>query len=95
MPLRYGMTVRLVQVSKSRHGRIAKEKTTHHGLLLAPGQLYGLLPEFVVVSLLGKGSCVIKPESSSARGELIRAGMPLALARELVALLIIVYGVKT
>ena len=94
MPLRYGKTVRLVQVTKSRHGRLAIERIQRTGVLFAPGQLYGLDPRFVVISLLGKGSCVIDPRAQKGLGELVRAGVHPSLAKALYAELTKVYGVN-
>ncbi|UGC97113.1 hypothetical protein FBPa45_0080 [Pseudomonas phage vB_PaeS_FBPa45] len=94
LPLRNGQTAKLVQVTKSRHGKLAVERTTNTGILFAPGQLYGLDPRAVVISLLGRGSCVIFPGSRKGAGDLVRAGVAPSLAKALLETLTEVYGVN-
>lgn len=93
MPLRSGMTVRLVQETVSRHGRLQIERVKKTGLLLAPGQLYGLRPDSVVISLLGRGSCVVIPSRQRGVGEIAAMGVPQKLATALFETLTKVYGV--
>lgn len=92
MPLRYGMTVRLVQVTTSKHGRLAVARERREGVLFAPGALYGVDPMALVVSVLGHGSCMTFPLSGKAKADLIRAGIAPGLVDSLTEALAKVYG---
>lgn len=89
-PLLFGQAVKLVQEAKRRHGRF--DRIVNTGVLIAPGYFYGFDKDSLVVSLLGKGSCVIFVRSPSVVSELVSAGMPIELAKALIENLKKLYG---
>lgn len=75
---------------KSRHGSRVLTKSIL--VLLAPGKMYGMLPGAVVITLAGKGSCIVFPGKGKGVGELIKAGMPSPLAKALMSTLDELHG---
>lgn len=89
-PLLQGMSVKLVLEQERMHGQASR--LVQKGLLIAPGNVYGLNARALVISLLGSGSCVIFPDSQTSRGELVKAGLPSRLAIALIDSLKKLYG---
>ena len=89
-PLKQGRVVKLVQETKQKHGLRIREVQTL--VLLAPSTLYGMTPGMVIVSVIGKGSCVIIPNTGKGTGVLVKAGMPLRLAVVLIEKLDELFG---
>lgn len=89
-PLLKGESVKLVVEQVKQHGKVSR--VVQKGLLIAPGNVYGLDDQAVVVSLLGSGSCVIFPNAQKSRGELVKAGLSARLAIALIESLIKLYG---
>jgi hypothetical protein len=87
-PLRQEEPVRLVLQKMKMHGKV--ERLVQQGLLLVSGKVYGLDDRAVVVSLLGSGSCVIFPTAQNSKSELVKAGIPAALAQALIDKLIVI-----
>lgn len=89
-PLRRGQVVKLIVEATRTHG--TKTRTEQTLLMLAPGAMFGMIPETVIVMLEGKGCRVIFPASGKGAGELARAGLPPKLAKALVEKLTEIYG---
>lgn len=89
-PLRRGEAVRLVAETQTQHGKTAR--LSQKGLLIAPGRVYGLSDQAVVMSLLGSGSCVVFPAAQNSRGELVKMGLTGTLATALIEVLNQLYG---
>lgn len=85
-----GSPVELVISYKSKHGRASREVNLL--VLLAPGKYYGMLGNLVVVSVVGKGSCVVHLDSGKGVAGLAKAGFPMVLAKALVEQLKTLYG---
>lgn len=81
-PLTKGQSVKLVIEQTKQHGKVSR--VVQKGLLIAPGKVYGLHDQAMVVSLLGSGSCVIFPNAQSSKGELVKAGLSARLATALI-----------
>ena len=84
-----GSPVELVISYKSKHGRASREVNLL--VLLAPGKYYGMLDN-LVVSVVGKGSCVVHLDSGKGAAGLAKAGFPMVLAKALVEQLTTLYG---
>ena len=89
-PLRRGQVVKMVVEATRTQG--TKSRTEQTLLIVAPGELYGMVPETVVVSLVGKGCRVVFPKTGLGAGELARAGLPPKLAKALIEKLTEIYG---
>lgn len=81
-PLKRGMIVKLTVEMTRKQGKMIKHERAL--LLLTPGPFYGMVPDAVVIALIGKGSRVVFPKTGKGAGELARAGMPPALAKALI-----------
>lgn len=92
-PLVSGLSVKFVLEYRKKHG--TKFREVKIMVLLAPGLLYGLSPETVVISLVGKGSCIVFPELGKGVASMVAAGIPVRLANALFEKLTELYGEKT
>lgn len=89
-PLKTGKTVSLAIDQEKRSGeQIRKVKLL---MLLAPGALYQMHANLIVVSVIKKGSCVIDPKAGKGFGDMCKAGVPVRLAIVLLDKLRELYG---
>lgn len=82
-PLKQGRTVTLQMLNPRG---IGKRKNPY--ILIAPGTLFDLPMDTVVVSVINNGSCIVQinPREKKPRiSDLVRAGIPAKLANALVA----------
>jgi hypothetical protein len=91
-PLTRGYAVSMT-MQDPRHMRNPKYrgKKQNQFIGLAPGPLYGLPTGSILVSIVGSGSCVIRPFESNELAKLVLAGMPAGLAKVLVTKLKTLY----
>ncbi len=89
-PVKRGQVVRLAVEAVRLHGR--KQRAEQTLLIISPGEKLGLVPEAVVVMLVGKGCRVVFPRTGKGAGELARAGIPAKLAKALIEKLTEIYG---
>lgn len=89
-PLKQGRVVKLTVEMTRRQGKMIVHENVL--LLLAPGPVFEMIPDAVVVTLIGKGSRAIFPKTGKGAGELARAGLPPKLAKALVEKLSEIYG---
>lgn len=89
-PLKRGKVVSLSLRVRKIHGKQHRE--TNLLALLAPGRIYGMVDNAVVVSIVGKGSCVIFPDTGKGKGDLARAGVPVKAAEALLEKLRELFG---
>lgn len=77
-PLKRGRSVKLVVEIQKQNGK--QKRTQQYLALLAPANLYDLVPQAVVISVIGKGSCIIFPNMGTGVSDLVKAGLPVKLA---------------
>lgn len=58
-------------------------KKANQLVCMAPGPMYALPTDTLLVSIVGNGSCVIRPHESKDVAKLVLAGMPAGLAKAL------------
>jgi hypothetical protein len=89
-PLKMGKPVRLAIDQTKQSGK--KTRETKLLMLLAPGALYQMQPDLIIVSVIDKGSCIIDPKAGKGIGSLGKAGVPVRLAIVLLDKLKELYG---
>lgn len=76
-----GKTVDLVSTHEERHGK--QVRSVKQLVLIAPGKVYNACDNIVVVSVVGKGSCIFDFNKPGNSAKFITAGLPRNLANEL------------
>lgn len=83
-PLKRGYPVVLsMQDAKYQNRKNYRGKRADQIVALAPGELYGMTPRSILVSVIGNGACVVHPATSEKIADLVLAGMPARLANVL------------
>lgn len=82
-PLKRGRTVNLWMELPVKSGKKQATLARPRLVIICPGILLGLSYKAIAVSVIGKGSCVIRPFTGEGLADLVLAGMPAKLANEL------------
>lgn len=91
-PLTRGYAVSMsMQDPKFEKLKQYKGKKKNQLVCLAPGPMYALPTDTVLVSIVGNGSCIVRPFESKDVAKLVLAGMPVKLANALMSKLHYLY----
>lgn len=90
-PLKRRQIVKMVVSFTKTHGKSKREVKLL--VMLAPGEVYGMLTGSLVVSVIGKGSCVLFPKEEKGMAALTGTGLPTSAAKFLLETLHKLYGV--
>lgn len=86
-PVRTGKVVHLWMDLPSKTGRKTTKSERRQLVVLSPGTTIGFPREVVLVSVIGKGSSLIRPLLADGIADLVLAGMPARLAKLLMSTL--------
>lgn len=86
-PLRKGVAVHLWMNTPNKTGRKTTKGVSRQLVIISPGTSIGFPREVVLVSVIGKGSSLVRPLLGEGIANLVLAGMPASLAKFLMSTL--------